>query len=132
MATILRDLSYRHQWLYDSISRLAALTVGGEGRFRRLALAGVDFSPGISVLDVCCGSGQTTQFLVERVSPGSAEESASAATPAGIAGSVTGLDASPLSIRRAERNVPQATFVEAWAEDMPFAEETFDLVHTSA
>ncbi|MFM9157307.1 MAG: SAM-dependent methyltransferase, partial [Dolichospermum sp.] len=37
MATIFRDLSYRYQWLYDSISQLAAVTVGGEARFRRLA-----------------------------------------------------------------------------------------------
>jgi len=38
MATIFRDLSYRYQWLYDGISRLAAVTVGGEPRFRQLAL----------------------------------------------------------------------------------------------
>jgi hypothetical protein len=31
-------LSYRYQWLYDSISRAAALAVGGERRFRHLAL----------------------------------------------------------------------------------------------
>ncbi|GAB4462063.1 MAG: methyltransferase domain-containing protein [Elainellaceae cyanobacterium] len=122
MATILRDLSYRHQWLYDSISRLAALTVGGEGRFRQLALADLTFAPDASVLDVCCGSGQTTQFLVERVASSSTNGSAG----------VVGLDASPLSIRRARQNVPNATFVESWAEDMPFPDGQFDIVHTSA
>jgi hypothetical protein len=30
VATIFRDWSYRYQWLYDAISRLAALSVGGE------------------------------------------------------------------------------------------------------
>jgi hypothetical protein len=30
MATFLRDLSYQYQWLYDSFSRLAALSVGGK------------------------------------------------------------------------------------------------------
>ncbi|QKD82491.1 class I SAM-dependent methyltransferase [Thermoleptolyngbya sichuanensis A183] len=122
MATILRDLSYRHQWLYDSISRLAAVAVGGEGRFRQLALAGLTFDKSTQVLDLCCGSGQTTRFLLERF-PQSADEQA---LP------VTGLDASPLSIRRAQQNVPQATFVEAWAEDMPFPDAQFDFVHTSA
>ncbi|MGF1674461.1 MAG: SAM-dependent methyltransferase, partial [Rivularia sp. (in: cyanobacteria)] len=41
MATILRDLSYRYQWFYDGISRLAAFSVGGESRFRQLALQGL-------------------------------------------------------------------------------------------
>jgi demethylmenaquinone methyltransferase/2-methoxy-6-polyprenyl-1,4-benzoquinol methylase len=114
MATILRDLSYRHQWLYDGISRVAALSVGGETRFRQLALQGLDISDCTSILDLCCGCGQTTGFLVQR----SLE--------------VTGLDASPRSIRRAQHNVPQAQYVEAFAEAMPLADNCFDLVHTSA
>ncbi|MBW4492718.1 MAG: class I SAM-dependent methyltransferase [Oscillatoria princeps RMCB-10] len=114
MATILRDWSYRYQWLYDGISRLAALSVGGEGRFRRLALAGLTVSPETKVLDLCCGSGQATQLLVQ------------------YSRDVTGLDASPLSLKRARQNVPQASYVEAFAEKMPFPDEHFDLVHTSA
>ncbi len=113
MATILRDLSYRYQWLYDSVSRLAALSVGGERRFRQLALDGLTIQPAMKVLDLCCGSGQTTQVLVER------------------SRHVTGLDASPFSIKRAQHNVPQATYVEAFAEAMPFPDQSFDLVHTS-
>ncbi len=114
MATILRDLSYRYQWLYDGISRVAALSVGGESRFRQLALTGIEWTPDLRVLDLCCGSGQATQFLVQR-SP-----------------HVTGLDASPFSIQRAQQNVPQATFVEGFAEALPFADRSFDVVHTSA
>jgi ubiquinone/menaquinone biosynthesis C-methylase UbiE len=114
MATILRDLSYRYQWLYDGISRIAALTVGGEGRFRQLALEGLTIEPNTQVLDLCCGSGQTTKFLVQRSQH------------------VTGLDASPLSIERAKQNVPQAECVEAFAEKMPLSDNTFDIVHTSA
>lgn len=113
MATILRDWSYQYQWLYDGISRLAALSVGGEGRFRQLALQGLQINPETKVLDLCCGSGQATQFLVQ-----SSQD-------------VTGLDASPLSLKRAQKNVPQAQYVEAWAEDMPFPDNQFDLVHTS-
>ncbi|MDX2242964.1 MAG: class I SAM-dependent methyltransferase [Leptolyngbyaceae cyanobacterium bins.302] len=113
MATILRDLSYRHQWIYDGVSRLAALTVGGERQFRQLALRNLSIQPETKVLDVCCGSGQATRFLVAR------------------SHHVTGLDASPLSIGRAQRNVPQANYVEAFAETMPFPDQSFDLVHTS-
>lgn len=114
MATILRDWSYRYQWLYDGISRLAALSVGGETRFRQLALQGLTIEPDTKVLDLCCGSGQATNFLVQ------------------YSQNVTGLDASPLSIKRAKQNVPAAEYVEAFAEDMPFSNNQFDLVHTSA
>lgn len=114
MATILRDLSYQYQWLYDSISRVAALAVGGESRFRRLPLQGLSLPAESKVLDLCCGSGQATRILVEQFSD------------------VTGLDASPLSINRAKQNVPQASYVEAFAESMPFADHLFDLVHTSS
>ncbi|MBD2500760.1 class I SAM-dependent methyltransferase [Anabaena azotica] len=114
MATIFRDLSYRYQWLYDAISRVAALSVGGEARFRELALQGLAIAPNTSILDVCCGSGQATQFLVK------------------YSQNVTGLDASPLSLQRARQNVPQANYVEAFAEKMPFADNQFDIVHTSA
>lgn len=114
MATIFRDLSYRYQWLYDGISRLAALSVGGERRFRQLALQGLYLDSDAEILDLCCGSGQTTEFLVK------------------LSQNVTGLDASPLSLQRAKNNVPSATYVEAFAEDMPFADNSFDVVHTSA
>ncbi|WP_427157117.1 class I SAM-dependent methyltransferase [Aliinostoc sp. HNIBRCY26] len=114
MATILRDLSYRYQWLYDGISRVAAISVGGEGRFRQLALQGLTIHSDTHVLDLCCGSGQATQFLVK------------------CSQNVTGLDASPLSLQRARQNVPEATYVEAFAEKMPFTEAQFDVVHTSA
>jgi ubiquinone/menaquinone biosynthesis C-methylase UbiE len=114
MATILRTWSYQYQWLYDGISRIAAIAVGGESRFRRLALTGLSIAPDAQILDLCCGSGQVTGILLE------------------YSDDVTGLDISPLSLSRCRRNVPQAKYVEALAEEMPFADGTFDLVHTSA
>jgi len=114
MATILRDLSYKYQWLYDGISKLAALSVGGDSRFRQLALEGLAISRETKMLDLCCGSAQATQYLVK------------------YSDKVTGLDASPLSLERARRNVPAANYVEAFAEEMPFGDNEFDLVHTSA
>jgi demethylmenaquinone methyltransferase/2-methoxy-6-polyprenyl-1,4-benzoquinol methylase len=113
VATIFRDLSYRYQWLYDGISRLAALSVGGEANFRKLALRGLKIDSDTKVLDLCCGSGQATQFLIKSSQ------------------NVTGLDASPLSLNRARKNVPEAQYVEAFAEQMPFADNLFDIVHTS-
>jgi ubiquinone/menaquinone biosynthesis C-methylase UbiE len=113
MATILREWSYQYQWLYDTVSRLAALSVGGEARFRQLALEKLEIASEMEVLDLCCGSGQATQYLLER-SP-----------------HVVGLDASPRSIERAQQNAPQAKYIQGWAEAMPFEDERFDLVHTS-
>jgi len=113
MATILRDLSYRYQWLYDAIARLSALAVGGERRFRQLPLQNLTITPQTRILDLCCGSGQATKFLVQQ-----SQE-------------VTGLDASPLSLKRAQQNVPAASYVEAFAENMPFSDNQFDIVHTS-
>ena len=113
MATFLRTWSYQYQWFYDSISRLAALSVGGEKRFRHLALEGLNITADTEILDLCCGAGQTTRFLVQ----GSQR--------------VTGLDVSPVALQRAAQQVPQATYVEGLAQDLPFADNRFDLVHTS-
>ena len=114
MATILRSLSYQYPWLYDGISRLAALVVGGEKRFRQLALQGLPIERDTEVLDLCCGAGQTTQFLLQS------------------SHHVTGLDVSPVALQRAAQNVPQAQYVQGLAQEMPFPDGRFDLVHTSA
>lgn len=113
MATILRDWSYRYQWFYDTVSALAALSVGGEQRMRKLFLKDLEINPHAKVLDLCCGAGQATQELVKHFQ------------------NVTGLDASPIAIQRAKRNVPQANYVEAFAEKMPFSDRSFDLVITN-
>ena len=114
MATFLRTLSYRYQWLYDGISHLAALAVGGEKRFRQLALQNLIITHDTQVLDLCCGAGQTTRFLVQKSSQ------------------VTGLDISPVALSRAKNNVPQAKYVEGLAQNIPLADNQFDLVHTSS
>ncbi len=113
MATILRDWSYRYPWLYEAIARLAALSVGGVERFRDLPLQGLVIEPQTVVLDLCCGTGPVTRRLVARSQR------------------VTGLDASPRALERARQQVPQATYVEAFAEQTPFPDQQFDLVHTS-
>ncbi len=113
MATFLRPLSYRYAWLYNTISRLSALAVGGENRFRSLSLEKININSNTKILDLCCGKGQTTQFLVQKSSQ------------------VIGLDASSTAIERAKKVVPEATYVNALAEKMPFSNQDFDLVHSS-
>ena len=44
---------------------------------------------------------------------------------------VTGLDASPIALQQAAQIASQATYVEGLAEEMPFADNSFDFVHTS-
>ncbi|MBR8827054.1 MAG: class I SAM-dependent methyltransferase [Gomphosphaeria aponina SAG 52.96 = DSM 107014] len=114
MATILRTLSYQYQWLYDTISRLAALCVGGETCFRNLPLQGLQIEKNTAILDLCCGAGQTTGVLLA------------------YSDQVTGLDISPVALARAARNAPQAQYIEGLAQKMPLADHSFDLVHTSA
>ncbi len=113
MATFLRPLSYQYQWLYDTIAKLAAIPVGGEKHFRQLALKNLDINPDSRILDLCCGAGQTTKFLVN------------------YSQQVTGLDISMVSLEKARKNVPQAEFIEGFAQKMPFADNFFDFVHTS-
>lgn len=114
MATPLRDLSYRYPWLYQAIAKTTALAVGGHDRFHRLPLQGLDVQKSDRVLDLCCGRGEATETLLH------------------YSDNVTGLDASPKAIAFARKTVPSATYVEGWAQDLPFESEQFDLVHSSA
>ncbi len=113
MATILRTWSYQHPWLYDTISSIAAVTVGGKNRLHRLAWQNLDLPRSAMVLDLCCAHGIVTESLTQAFDH------------------VTGLDASPKAIQLAQERVPQATYVQAFAEAMPFDDPCFDLVHTS-
>lgn len=113
MATFLRDWSYRFPWLYRSISRAAALAVGGRERLRRLPLQGIQIHPQERVLDLCCGPAEVTPLLAE------------------LSQQVVGLDASPKALAEARKRLPQVEFVEAFAQDMPFPNASFDWVHTS-
>ncbi len=113
MATILRAWSYQYPWLYATISKLAALGVGGEPRFHHLPLAGLSLTPETKILDLCCGGGQATRFLVQNSQQ------------------VTGLDASPVALKRAAAIAPNVNYVQAMAEEMPFNDGEFDVVHTS-
>lgn len=113
MATILRDWSYQYPWLYQAIARTTALSVGGFARFHQLPLTGVAIAKSDRVLDLCCGRGEATATLLQ------------------YADHVVGLDASPKAIATAQQHVPAATYVEGWAQALPFEAESFDWVHVS-
>ncbi|MGV8969082.1 MAG: class I SAM-dependent methyltransferase [Microbacteriaceae bacterium] len=75
--------------------------------------------PGASLLDVGCGPGTMTIDFAERLLPGT----------------VTGVDASEEVIGKAaalaaERGIANAEFLVANAYSLPFADDTFDVVHT--
>jgi ubiquinone/menaquinone biosynthesis C-methylase UbiE len=65
---------------------------------------------GKRILDLCCGQGDLTALLAER------------------GGEVVGLDFSPLMLEKAEEAVPDVTFQQGDAADLPFAEKSFDSV----
>ncbi len=113
MATVLRDWSYQYPWLYQTIAKTTALIVGGNARLRQLPWAGVSINLEDPVLDLCCGRGEVTRFLVQQ------------------SHHVTGLDASPKALAKAREDVPEATYVEAFAQQMPFEDGSFQIVHTS-
>jgi ubiquinone/menaquinone biosynthesis C-methylase UbiE len=113
LATILRQWSYQYPWLYNAIAHLSSLPVGGEKRFHTLPLQGLTITPETKVLDLCCGGGQATKYLVQ------------------ASNNVTGLDASPVTLERAEKIAPDAHYTEGLAQDLPFDNSSFDLVHTS-
>ena len=115
MTSFLRPLAYRYRWIYDTVTAISSLSVGGVDRLRNLGLEGLRsrLAPGGPVLDLCCGSGE-------------------AAAPWLAAGfSVTGLDISPLALSLAARRHPSLKRVEGLAEEPPLPDESFLAVQMS-
>jgi SAM-dependent methyltransferase len=73
-------------------------------------LDAVGANSGLDALDLCCGQGNVSEALIARGCK------------------VTGADFSPAMLEMARRRVPGATLVEADAQDLPFADSTFDIV----
>jgi len=115
MTSFLRPLAYRHRWIYDTVTAVSALSVGGVSRLRGLGVEALQnqLEEGAAVLDLCCGSGE-------------------AAAPWLAAGfSVTGLDIAPRALDLAAIRQPQMHLVEGLAEDPPLAAERFAAVQIS-
>ena len=115
MTSFLRPLAYRYRWIYDTVTAVSSLSVGGVERLRALGLDALQTKLEVDakVLDLCCGSGE-------------------AAAPWLDAGfQVTGLDVSPLALELAEKRHPEMQRVEGLAEDPPLENGSFDAIQLS-
>ncbi len=115
MTSFLRPLAYRYRWIYDTVTAISSLSVGGVEQLRSLGLEALQsrLEPGAAVLDLCCGSGE-------------------AAAPWLATGfRVTGLDLSPLALALAARRHPSLKRVEGLAEEPPFQDKSFHAVQLS-
>ncbi|MAD68526.1 MAG: SAM-dependent methyltransferase [Synechococcus sp. CPC100] len=115
MTSFLRPLAYRYRWIYDTVTAISSLSVGGVEQLRRLGLEALQsmLEPGAPVLDLCCGSGE-------------------AAAPGLVAGfDVTGLDLSPLALALAARRHPSLKRVEGLAEEPPLQDGSFCAIQLS-
>ena len=115
MSSFLRPLAYRHRWIYDLVTAVSSLSVGGVERLRGLGLEalGPHLGPDAAVLDLCCGSGEAAAPWLE----------------AGYR--VTGLDISPRALALAAQRHPAMTRVEGLAEDPPLADGSFAAIQLS-
>src|SRR5215211_5322652 len=100
----------RATWMAGDFAEIAKAIQSGAEEF----VARLDMKPGISVLDVACGNGNT-------------------AIPAALAGAeVTGVDVAPYlieqAIERAQAAGVKAEFDVGDAEDLPYEDATFDVV----
>ena len=115
MTSFLRPLAYRYRWIYDTVTAVSSLSVGGVAQLRNLGLDALRnrLKPGAAVLDLCCGSGE-------------------AAAPWITAGfSVTGLDIAPRALDLAAIRQPLLQRVEGLAEDPPLPSESFAAIQLS-
>ena len=115
MTSFLRPLAYRYRWIYDSVTAVSSLSVGGVDRLRRLGLDALmpHLPADAKVLDLCCGSGE-------------------AAAPWLAAGfQVTGLDVSPRALELAANRHPAMERVEGLAEEPPLPEAGFSAIQMS-
>jgi len=106
-----REMFDRISPSYDRMNRL--MSMGLDGRWRRLGVRMSGVRPGDSALDVCCGTGD---FAVElrRVT--------------GPSGRVAGLDFAPEMLAVARAKSPVVEWVEGDALALPFADGEFDAV----
>ncbi|MED5321181.1 MAG: class I SAM-dependent methyltransferase [Cyanobacteriota bacterium] len=115
MTSFLRPLAYRYRWIYDTVTAVSSVSVGGVKHLRGLGLEALQphLKPGAAVLDLCCGSGE-------------------AAAPWLAAGyAVTGLDVSPRALDLAAQRHPSLERVEGLAEDPPLADASFSAIQLS-
>jgi len=116
--------SYWDKWSkkYDIVTTIMYLPFGGERRFRRSFVKFGNLRSDDKVLDLCAGTGSVTREISNILGEG---------------GCVTALDLSPHMLAKAQEKVEKkvgkgnADFVCASADELPFADQTFDKVFVS-
>ena len=92
---------------YDRYARL--LSLGQDPRWRRFLVSRVRAGPGDTVLDVATGTGAVARELVRQKGC-----------------RVIGIDQSAEMLVEARRRLPDVTFAEGRADELPFADEEFE------
>jgi demethylmenaquinone methyltransferase/2-methoxy-6-polyprenyl-1,4-benzoquinol methylase len=98
--------------VYDRLNTL--MTLGSDGRWRRLAVEATGLRAGDAVIDVACGTGKLSVMLAERVGP---------------FGRVVGVDLSPAMVEIAQSTHPdlvQLQFTVGNALHLPADDGAFD------
>lgn len=100
-------------FLYDFLIRLVAIPFGGEKRLREKIIEILNPQPADKVLDVCCGTGELTKRISEKISE---------------MGEVIGIDLSPNMLSIARRKTTRVCFMHASSEDIPYPSNHFDKI----
>jgi demethylmenaquinone methyltransferase/2-methoxy-6-polyprenyl-1,4-benzoquinol methylase len=103
-----REMFDRISPSYDRMNRL--MSMGLDGRWRRLGVRMSGAVPGDAALDVCCGTGDFAVELRRTVGP---------------SGRVVGLDFAPEMLAVARAKSPVVDWVEGDALALPFADNEF-------
>jgi demethylmenaquinone methyltransferase/2-methoxy-6-polyprenyl-1,4-benzoquinol methylase len=103
-----RDMFDRISPSYDRMNLL--MSMGRDGRWRRLGVRAAGVQPGDSALDVCCGTGDFAVELRRAVGP---------------SGRVVGLDFSPQMLEMARRKCSAVEWLQGDALALPFADGEF-------
>jgi demethylmenaquinone methyltransferase / 2-methoxy-6-polyprenyl-1,4-benzoquinol methylase len=103
-----RDMFDRISPSYDRMNLL--MSMGRDGRWRRLGVRASGARPGDAALDVCCGTGDFAVELRRAVGP---------------SGRVVGLDFSPQMLEMARRKCSAVEWLQGDALALPFADGGF-------
>jgi len=103
-----RDMFDRISPSYDRMNLL--MSMGRDGRWRRLGVRASGAQPGDAALDVCCGTGDFAVELRRAVGP---------------SGRVVGLDFSPQMLEMARRKSSAVEWLQGDALALPFADGEF-------
>ncbi len=110
-----RDDCDRIAFMYDPLVRSLSFFIGGERGLRMMRTFVIDkmgVTPGMRVLDVCCGTGVLCAMVAEVV---------------GAGGEVVGVDLSERMLKKAEkRKKDNVRFFLSNAEEIPYDDEYFD------